>query len=117
MRLEEFVEAPGREHWVREPGVLALIGRARRVCESAHLLCLEVIEVRVELSRRRRGLFKSMLARCEQLAKTAGYDAVLVDNVVNDHLRGYLVEQGYRVADYTLGRHDLAHSYFIRVAK
>lgn len=57
--------------------------------------CIEIASVDIDEQYQRQGLFKTALIAIENHTLKAGYDAVLVENVLNDDLVRFLQRRGY----------------------
>ena len=53
-------------------------------------------DVEVDQALRRQGFFKLLLHRLEREALLLDLQAIVVENVINPHLRAYLLRIGYR---------------------
>lgn len=57
--------------------------------------CIDIASVDIDEQYQRQGLFKTALIAIENHAVKAGYDAVMIENVLNDDLKRYLQKRGY----------------------
>jgi len=65
-------------------------------CGGKRLECLELASIEVPSQKQRQGLFTRVLHRLENEVPALNLQAVLVENIGNEHLRAYLERIGYQ---------------------
>lgn len=59
--------------------------------------CVDIASVDIDEQFQRQGLFKAALTAIEDHTERAGYDAVMIESVLNENLEQYLINnRGYR---------------------
>jgi hypothetical protein len=57
---------------------------------------LDIGQITVVEAQRRRGICRAIFSYAEEFCVAAGYHAIRVENVTNEHLEAFLVARGYR---------------------
>lgn len=81
---------------LRGEGVMLYIRLGPRFCGHRTFRSLVVADVEVDKALRRQGFFRLVLHRLEREALLLDLRAVVVENVINPHLRDYLLRIGYQ---------------------
>jgi hypothetical protein len=88
-QLDDFLRSPYRNRWLATPQANVYVRKNRRVVGSGLYRVLDIGDVTIAEPLRGAGLFKQVFrlfkSRCG-----AEYQGILIENVLNPHLREYL---------------------------
>lgn len=87
-KLTEFFNSPMRTRWIQSPTIDVYVRKGRHLCTDGQIHSyLDIANVEVKPEYRHQGRFKAFLALCQEIQP---YEGILVEIVLDQHLRAYL---------------------------
>jgi hypothetical protein len=88
--LECFLKSSLRNKWLYFDEGAVYVRKSQRCIEGSIYSCLDLATIEIEESLQRQGLFKLILTIFH---KNNPFPMLLIENVINPHLYGYLIKQ------------------------
>jgi hypothetical protein len=89
-QLNEFLVERSNNRWLMSEQVEVYVRKSRRLIGGVAVPMLDLANITVAESLRRRGLFKQVFALLQSKCADGAYGGVFIENVLASHLRHYL---------------------------